>query len=821
MKGIENCHHPSALLVVANSPAMKVLLIDDDPLVGAAIATTMKAHHHVVDQVEDGQAGLDMVKMWSYDLILLDVGLPKLNGVEVCRRMRHQGCTFPILMLTAHDTSAEIVRGLDAGADDYLVKPWDEDQLLARIRALTRRGGTVEPSQVLTWGDLCLDPRSARVTYGDQLLSLAPKEYALLELFLRNPQRVFSRDMIIDRLWSIDNPPSHKAVTNLVKDLRQRVRAGGMTVDLLETLYGMGYRLNSTPESEPALPLDLPQDPQKRDQWIQGKAQLTARFQASLQERLTTLDQAIQTLQTDPNHPDLRHQAQAQAHRCIGSLGAFGYQQGAALAREMELLLAQATPLSLQDLTRLCQQFTALKETLTPSPHCAIPPSAHRAIPPSPLPSILVLDTDPNLIDALQAASSALPQPAYALKLFSVLDWDSLPQLADITPPHFILLNLNFVKVPQGMDRWEGLRQQYPDAQVLVLADQDELADRMLASQVGCDRYIVKSLGLAEISRTLIQCLVTEPPLRVMAMDDDHIALTNLVNLLQPWGLQVTTVADPQQFWECLTAINPDLLLLDIEMPNVSGIDLCQVVRQDCQYGDLPILVITAHRDPQFLEQVFAAGADDVIHKPVLGAELVTRVLSRLERVRLRQQLNQLQRQQTRHWQQQASIDPLTQVANRYALETFLQQAWQQAEQTQQPLAIIFCDIDQFKRYNDHYGHPLGDCCLEQIARLLSSCIRVRKDQVARYGGEEFIITMPDTDLVKATQVADRIHQALAALNLPHAASTHTSVTLSMGIAATVPGPQQSFSTLLQIADQRLYAAKAKGGNTYCLSSYP
>jgi diguanylate cyclase (GGDEF)-like protein len=802
---------------------MKVLLIDDDPLVGAAIITTLKAHHHVVDQVEDGQTGLDMVEMWSYDLILLDVGLPKLDGMEVCRRLRQQGCTFPILMLTAHDTSAEIVRGLDAGADDYLVKPWDEDQLLARIRALTRRGGTVEASQVLTWGDLCLDPRSARVSYGNQLLSLAPKEYALLELFLRHPQRVFSRDMIIDRLWSIDTSPSQKAVTNLVKDLRQRLKAGGMTVDLLETLYSMGYRLRAAPEPQDSLAPSLPQDPQKRDQWIQGKAQFAARFQASLQDRLTTLDQAIQTLKTELIQPDVRHQVQAQVHRLIGSLGAFGYQQGATLAREMEHLLARAAPLSTEDLTQLSQQFTALKASLTPAlPTAATALSPHRAIPPSPSgPGILVLDSDPNLIHSLQAASSALPQPAQALQLFSVLTWDALPQWADIPPPHFIVLNLNFVKVPHGLERWQGLRQQYPEAQVLVLADHDGLADRLLASQVGCDRYLVKSLGLAEICRTLTQSLVAAPPLRVMAIDDDEIALANLVNLLQPWGLQVTPVTDPLQFWDYLTAVNPDLLLLDIEMPGLSGLDLCQVVRQDCQYGDIPILVITAHNNPQCMEQVFAAGADDLIHKPILGPELVTRVLSRLERVRLRQQMTQLQGQQTRHWQQWASLDSLTQAANRYALETFSQQAWQQAEQTQQSLAIIFCDIDQFKPYNDHYGHQAGDRCLVQIAQLLSGCVRVRKDQVARYGGDEFVIVIPDTDLGRALLVAERIHQAIAALNLPHATSTHAYVTLSMGIAATVPEPQQSISTLLQIADQKLYAAKAQGGNTYGLSPYP
>jgi diguanylate cyclase (GGDEF)-like protein len=808
---------------------MKILLIDDDPLVGEAITMVLKAHHHVVDCVEDGQAGLDLVEMWSYDLILLDVELPQLDGMEVCRKLRSQGCTVPILMLTAHDTSAEIVCGLDAGADDYIVKPWDENQLLARIRALTRRGGGVTPSPVLTWGDLRLDPRSAKVFYSDKTLSLAPKEYALLELFLRNPQRVFSRDAIIDRLWTMDTSPSDKAVTNLVKDLRQRVKAGGMTEDLLETVYGLGYRLNPEPEPEPeSTPSPtLPQDPQKREQWLQGKAQLAARFQSSLQKRLTELDQAIRTLQAAPLNQDHRSQAKAQTHRLVGALGAFGYNQSATQAREMEHLLAQDGSLTSQTLTQLSHHLTTLQQTLTPTPPTSptllptphpstLPPSHLSLHPPSHL-SILILDSDPTILQELQAV-----QPAPSLELIAAPDWNALLEKTDITPPLFILLNLNLVRDAEGLERWQILRQQYPEAQVLVLAEQDNLADRVLASQVGCDRYMVKSVELPELLQILTQCFASEPPLcnRVMAVDDDEMALEKLIHLLEPWGLQVTPVSDPEQFWNSLTRINPDLLLLDIEMPGLSGIDLCRVVRQDCQYGDLPILVITAHTDPQIMQQVFAAGADDLIHKPILGPELVTRALGRLERVRLRHQLDQVQRQQTQHWQQQASIDALTQVANRYTFGTFMQQAWRQAEQNQQYLAVIFCDIDRFKFYNDRYGHQVGDQCLQHIAQLLAGCIRPQEDQVARYGGEEFVITMPSTDLTGALKVAERIHQAMTHLHLSHDGSTHGYVTLSMGITGTLPDPQKSFSTLLDIADQELYAAKANGGNTYCLRPY-
>jgi diguanylate cyclase (GGDEF)-like protein len=283
--------------------------------------------------------------------------------------------------------------------------------------------------------------------------------------------------------------------------------------------------------------------------------------------------------------------------------------------------------------------------------------------------------------------------------------------------------------------------------------------------------------------------------------------------------VRVTCLDNPQQFWEVLKSTEPDLLLLDLEMPTFNGIELCQVVRQDPKYGDLPILVVTAHNDRQSTQKVFAAGADDMISKPIVGPELVTRVISRIERSRLRQQLDYLHQQQAAIWQQQARIDPLTQIPNRRALEEFLQQQWQQLIQEQETLCLILCDVDHFKNYNDFYGHPAGDICLKQIAKTIQECIK-SSDLAARYGGEEFAIILPKTSLDGALRVAQRIQQKISQLQIPHERSKIKNyVTISMGITGKIPTPEQSFDSLIAIADEALYTAKNRGRNTYCL--YP
>ena len=223
---------------------MRILLVEAEERITKALAEALMDHHYVVDVVHDGQMGWEFAESAAYDVIILDVMLPRLNGIEFCQRLRQQGKTTPVLMLTAKDTSADKVLGLDVGADDYVIKPFDLQELLARVRALLRRGNSALPP-VLEWGSLRLDPNSCEVTYAEKLLSLTPKEYGLLELFLRSPGRVLSREIILEHLWSFEDIPGDDTVKTHIKRLRQKLKIVGVPSTLIETVYGLGYRLKT------------------------------------------------------------------------------------------------------------------------------------------------------------------------------------------------------------------------------------------------------------------------------------------------------------------------------------------------------------------------------------------------------------------------------------------------------------------------------------------------------------------------------------------------------------------------------------------------
>ncbi len=222
---------------------MKILLVEDDEQLAEALVEVLTdKQHYTVDYVTDGETGWEFIEATSYDLIVLDLMLPKLDGISLCQRLRRAGCMTPVLMLTARDTSSDHVMGLDVGADDYVVKPFDLPELFARIRALLRRGNT-NLSPILEWRGVCLDPSNCQVTYRGQLLHLTPKEYSLLDLLLRQKGRLVSRSAIIDRLWTFDDPPSEETVKVHLKALRRKLKEAGAPADLVETVYGLGYRL--------------------------------------------------------------------------------------------------------------------------------------------------------------------------------------------------------------------------------------------------------------------------------------------------------------------------------------------------------------------------------------------------------------------------------------------------------------------------------------------------------------------------------------------------------------------------------------------------
>jgi two-component system response regulator MprA len=231
---------------------MRILVVDDDRSVRESLRRSLAFNGYQVDLASDGQQALDAVLAERPDAMVLDVMMPRLDGLEVCRRMRAAGDELPILVLTARDAVSDRVAGLDAGADDYLPKPFALEELLARLRALLRRrtpddiAASTGETKPLEFGDLSLDPETREVRRGDRMISLTRTEFSLLELLLTHPRRVLTRAQIFEQVWGYDFPTTGNALEVYIGYLRRKTEAGGEP-RLIHTVRGVGYVLRDTP----------------------------------------------------------------------------------------------------------------------------------------------------------------------------------------------------------------------------------------------------------------------------------------------------------------------------------------------------------------------------------------------------------------------------------------------------------------------------------------------------------------------------------------------------------------------------------------------
>ncbi|MFS0517192.1 response regulator [Nostoc sp. UIC 10607] len=643
---------------------MKILLVEDDVLLSTALFELLSANRYTIDIASNGQAGLELAISVEYELILLDWLIPKLDGISLCRQLRSQGYRKSILLLTGKNSNADIVAGLDAGADDYVIKPFNPEALLARIRSLLRRNEAIS-SSTLTWGNLCLDPSAGRVTCNEQEIPLTATEYKLLELFLQNPERIFSRAVILDRLWGFDDAPTESAVTTHIKDLRKKLKTAGLAEEFLETVYGMGYRLKPAPNRSISV-IEKNQDGKKKPapKDMTSVNRVLERFRNSFAGQVGVLEQAKTALLAGNLNQELQQQALHEAHKLAGSMGSFGYPEGSRLARKIEHLLLEqeagvrgnAPPqelrneveqgsqspatlplfenssLSPDQISNFSQLVTALQQELTKPAVTSTAPN----LPINQTYRLLVIDDDAMLTEQLQAEADL-----WGIRMKIAPNLTMARSLFSLKTPDAVLLDLSFPGTEEdGLVLLSEIVQRSPNIPVIVFTGRDTLVDRLKVSRLGARQFLHKPATTEQIfqaiARVLPQPKTSEA--KVLIVDDDPVILAGLSALLTPWGLEVTTLSQSQQFWKVLIATSPDLVVLDLEMPIVNGLELCQVVRQDAQWGDLPVLVVTAHTEAEFLQQAFAAGADDFISKPVLGPELVTRVLSRIQRTRWRSQ---------------------------------------------------------------------------------------------------------------------------------------------------------------------------------------
>ena len=230
---------------------MRILVVDDDRAVRESLRRSLQFNGYQVELASDGVQAMEQIEAQRPDAVVLDVMMPRLDGLEVCRRLRSTGDDLPILVLTARDAVSDRVAGLDAGADDYLPKPFALEELLARLRALLRRAtpesdSLADATPVMRFADLELDPGTRDVRRGDRLISLTRTEFALLELFLAHPKQVLTRSRILEDVWGYDFPTSGNALEVYVGYLRRKTEAEGEP-RLIHTVRGVGYVLRETP----------------------------------------------------------------------------------------------------------------------------------------------------------------------------------------------------------------------------------------------------------------------------------------------------------------------------------------------------------------------------------------------------------------------------------------------------------------------------------------------------------------------------------------------------------------------------------------------
>lgn len=636
---------------------MRILLVEDDQTIVEVVTAVLSEQHYVVDVATDGEAGWELAEAFPYDLVLLDIVLPKLDGIAFCRRLRSQKNQVLVMLLTARDTTTDKLIGLDAGADDYVVKPFNVQELAARIRALLRRGNTLTTS-ILSCGKLSLDPGACEVTYDEKLLRFSRKEYLLLELFLRQQNRVFSRSAIVDQIWSFsEDPPNEDTVKSHIKSIRRKLDAVGVG-DLIETLYGQGYRINPAYSSLPQPTAALPQlalEPQQQALDL-SVAEIWQRTKSMSMQRIRVLEQVAEALKTNRLDRRMQQQGVENAHKLAGSLGTFGYEEGSNLAHQLENLLQSSpgTPTSAEQkylasqveplLSALQAELgkpstqTLVGSNLQPAatPQLTLNQPPAYLVPQQPVdsPLLLIIESDRHFAQAIvaQAAKSAL-------RSLTATTLEAAQKHCQRERPHAVVMDLALLQtVKRGHGLIESLRNQ-PSVPIIFLSAEAGSQERLEAMQAGGHLFLKKPTSPTSILKAAVRLLHLHEttPLKVMVVDDDPLIAATLATCLEPQGIQLTGLADPTQFWETLNVVVPHLLILDVNMPSVSGIELCQTVRNDPEWDWLPILFLTAQPDLKTHQQIFQIGADDLMMKPIVPSEVSTRVLNRLRRSQIRQ----------------------------------------------------------------------------------------------------------------------------------------------------------------------------------------
>ncbi|HUP89264.1 MAG TPA: response regulator [Longimicrobiales bacterium] len=521
-----------------------------------------------------------------------------------------------------------------------------------------------------------------------------------------------------------------------------------------------------------------------------GMAAIWAKSLPHVREQLDLLERAAMALMDQSITDELRSEAEREAHRLAGSSGSFGFVEASPLARELETLLQGADP----DPRRAAELALALRQLLDTEVLPAPPPLDIDQEEDEDLQArVLVVDDDETLAAALQVALADRRLPARAASTLKEARKALKKEKLEA-----ILLDINLGE-ENGLDLLDDVaKKKGAKPAVFVMTASDQFTDRVEAVRRGARTFLQKPMAPGEMAnavRTLLEYSAPEKP-RVLAVDDDKSITTLLKALLKKAGFTPSTLNEPLKFWDALKESKPDIVLLDYDMPELTGLDLLRVLRSDPRWQSLPVIFITSRNDSETLTTTFESGADDFIGKPIVNVELVARIKNRLERGRLTRQM--------------AETDYLTGLMNRVTCEETLRFYEKLAERYSQPLSIALLDIDSFTALNETRGHAAGDDVLRAFADLLRTTFR-GEDVLARWAGAHFIIGMYGMGRTDAVHRLGEMLEGMQQRARLYPSADGIEVTFSAGVAQ-FGADGRDFRAILKSAEAALGHAREAGG---------
>jgi DNA-binding response OmpR family regulator len=750
---------------------MKLLIIEDDIQLLDILKTSLKGRY-VVDSAQDGLQGLQLVSTGDYDLVLLDRSIDGLDGLAFCQQMREQGNQVLVLMMSMQSSIADRVAGLDAGADDYIVKPFALSEMEARVRALLRRRMVTE-LPILTWGPLAIEPTRCNVTYNGTPVTLTTKEYGILELLLRHQDRIYSQRALLDALWSLDNSPrGEETVRTHMKRLRQKLKPIGAG-DLIETVYGLGYRLNpvlnaTLPETSTSMAGSPSPDTTESGNLTSEsvQAQLISQFwekqAAKVQRRIQVLDHSVQALQRNPSDEGLRVQIREEGRILVGVMGSVCLPEHLSTLQALGHWIPTAelkTPADIQVLHKQLGMLGQMLEGVTNGKVSAVQESV-AAGERQPDWRVLVIDRDREWVTQVMTEAYR-----WGIQVVRATDPGLGISAIERACPDAVILNASAINSSIGeINFLQFLGKHCPRVPIWIVTNEVEnevkneiemsvqddwgnrldnrfkTIDRVALSKENGQGFFRKSIPLATLMGLINQFLIDEvpsysshsvPEAKIMLVDDDRLMLSLLKGILEPWGMQVTTCDDPRRALSIIEDVKPDLMVLDFEMPEMNGIEVCQQIRNNAQTAALPILFLTAHRDTDTMQKVYSAGADDYVSKPVIAPELMTRMFNRLERTQL--------------FREQTQRDRLTQCWNQEGSQGRFGQIILEAERLHQPICFAVLGVQNLLSLTRSLGYEKSSVCLQRIADHLRETLPMHS-VIARWDSGEFVMLMPGMD---------------------------------------------------------------------------